>query len=122
MALVFLGLTAPWVAWSYLAGGTSLFRIVAVTGIIALLLGVFCATSLGLSALLARTTTSAVLSYVTVFAAVVGTLIAFGIALSMTTEHRTTQQHVPTGFDTSGNPTGYTERAYTEDIPRPDRV
>lgn len=122
VALVFLGLTAPWVAWSYVEGGVSITRVVAVAAVIALLLGVFCATSLGLSSLLARTTTSAVLAYVVVFGAVVGTLIVFGIGVGLTTEHRTTQQEVPTGFDDTGNPTGYTTQTFDEDLPRPDRV
>jgi hypothetical protein len=122
VALVFLGLTAPWVAWSYVEGGVSVTRVVAVAGIIALLLGVFCATSLGLSSLLSRTTTSAVLSYVTVFGAVVGTLIVFGIGVGVTTEHRVRHEQVPTGFDTSGNPTGFTDQTFNDDLPRPDRV
>jgi ABC-type transport system involved in multi-copper enzyme maturation permease subunit len=122
VALVFLGLTAPWVGWSYAEGGVSITRVVAVAAVIALLLGVFCATSLGLSSLLARTTTSAVLSYVAVFGAVVGTLIVFGIAVGTTTEHRTTHQQVPTSYDDQGNALGYTDETITDDIPRPDRV
>jgi ABC-2 type transport system permease protein len=41
---------------------------------------VVCAISLGLSALLARTITSALLSYVVVFALAVGTVVGFGLS------------------------------------------
>jgi ABC-2 type transport system permease protein len=58
---------------------------------------VVCAIAQALSALLARSTTSAVLSYLVVFALTVGTLIAFGLAVSMTTEQVTRTVQVPVG-------------------------
>lgn len=123
VAVVFLALTLPWVGWSYLEGGVSLDRVVVVLAVIAALLGVFCATSLGLSSLLARTTTSAVLSYLTVFGAVVGTVLAFGLAVAFNTEHRQQSERVPTACcDSNGQPTAWATRSYSEDIPRPDRV
>ena len=51
--------------------------------VVALLVGVVCAVSQALSAMLARSITSALLSYVTVFALSLGTLLAFGLALPL---------------------------------------
>lgn len=96
-ALVFLVLTVPLVAWTMIEGGVPLGRVVVTTLVMALLLGVVCAIAQALSALLARSTTSAVLSYLVVFALTVGTLIAFGLAVSMTTEQVTRTVQVPVG-------------------------
>lgn len=105
-ALVFLALTAPLVAWTMIEGGVPFGRVVVTTLVMALLLGVVCAIAQALSALLARSTTSAVLSYLVVFALTVGTLIVFGLALSMTTEHvtRTVQVPVRGPFDPGQQP------------------
>jgi ABC-2 type transport system permease protein len=54
--------------------------------VVALTLGVMCAVAQALSALLARSTTSAVLSYLVVFALTIGTLIVFGLASALATE------------------------------------
>jgi hypothetical protein len=48
-----------------LQGGVTIERMAAVYGVVALLIGVVCAVSQALSALLARSITSALLSYVT---------------------------------------------------------
>ena len=88
-ALVFLALTAPLVAYAMTQGGVPVGRVVVVTVVLALLLGTVCAISLFLSAVLARTTTSGVLAYLTVFGLTVGTLIAFGLATAITAERYT---------------------------------
>ena len=67
----------PLVAWAMVEGGVPAIRVVVVTVVMALLLGVICAIALGLSALLARGTTSSVLSYLAVFALTVGTLVLY---------------------------------------------
>ena len=85
-ALVFLAVTLPLALWCYVEGGLSVLRIAGVYLVTALLLGVVCAISLALSALLARSTTSGVLAYLTVFALTVGTLIAFGLLTAVTQE------------------------------------
>ncbi len=87
-ALVFLALTLPLALWCYAEGGLSLVRVAGVYLVTALLLGVVCAISLGLSALLARSTTSGVLAYLTVFALSAGTAILFALVTE------TTQQQV----------------------------
>jgi ABC-type transport system involved in multi-copper enzyme maturation permease subunit len=88
-ALVFLALTAPLVAYAMTQGGVPVGRVVVVTVVLTLLLGTVCAVSLFLSAVLARTTTSGVLAYLTVFGLAVGTLIVFGLATAITAETTT---------------------------------
>ncbi len=88
-ALVFLALTAPLVAYAMTQNGVPFLRVVAVTVVLALLLGTVCAVSLWWSAVMSRTTTSGVLAYLTVFALTIGTLIAFGLATAVTAEQVT---------------------------------
>jgi ABC-type transport system involved in multi-copper enzyme maturation permease subunit len=83
VGLVALGLTTPFVLWAIIEGGVTLVRAVVVLVVVALLIGVVCAISQALSALLARSITSALLSYVTVFALVIGTLIAFSFEVAL---------------------------------------
>jgi ABC-2 type transport system permease protein len=90
-ACIFLLVSTPLVVWSMAEGGVPVIRVVIVTLVVALLLGVICAISLGLSALLARGTTSSVLSYLAVFGLTVGTLILFGLVTVATTQTRTVQ-------------------------------
>src|SRR3954454_10491156 len=75
VALVFLAVSLPLVFFCMLQGGVPLVRVVAVTIVMGLLLGVICAVAETMSALLSRSTTSAVLSYLAVFALTFGTLI-----------------------------------------------
>ena len=85
-ACIFLLASAPLVVWSMVEKGVPALRVLIVTLVVALLLGVICAVSLGFSALLARGTTSSVLSYLSVFALTLGTLIVFGLATVATTQ------------------------------------
>jgi ABC-2 type transport system permease protein len=87
-ACLFLLVSAPLVAWSMVEGGVPVIRVVTVTLVVALLLGVICAVALGLSALLSRGTTSSVLSYLAVFALTIGTLVLFGLVTAATTQSR----------------------------------
>lgn len=81
--LVFLAATIPLIAWCVLEGGVSVGAVAVTTAVTALLLGVVCALSLGLSALLSRSTTSAVASYLVVFALTIGSPIAFALATAV---------------------------------------
>jgi ABC-type transport system involved in cytochrome c biogenesis permease component len=87
VGLVALALTLPFVGWAMAEGGIGVDRAGVVLLVVALLIGVVCAVSQGLSALLARSITSALLSYVTVFALSVGTLVAFGLASALISDH-----------------------------------
>jgi ABC-2 type transport system permease protein len=90
-AIVFLLTAVPLALWC-VAEGASGLRVAVSLAITAVLLGVICSISLCLSAVLARTTTSGVLSYLAVFALSIGTVIAFvlAVALTQTTDTRTT--------------------------------
>jgi ABC-type transport system involved in multi-copper enzyme maturation permease subunit len=107
VSLVFLVVSLPLIWWCIAEGGVSVTRVAVCLGVTALLLGVIGAIAQCLSALLARSTTSAVMSYLAVFALTVGTVIAFGLAVSVT------QQTVPAG-------TGAAPFETTQS--RPDRV
>jgi ABC-2 type transport system permease protein len=115
-ALVFLAVTLPLALWCYVEGGLSVARVAGVYLVTALLLGVVCSISLGFSALLARSTTSGVLAYLTVFALSAGTAIAFGLVTAST-------QQTVTGLriNCGGNP-DCTETTYDTTVSRPDRT
>jgi ABC-type transport system involved in multi-copper enzyme maturation permease subunit len=115
-ALVFLAVTLPLALWCYAEGGLSIGRIAGVYLVTALLLGVVCAISLGLSALLARSTTSGVLAYLTVFALAAGTAITFGLVTA------STQQTVTGSSRICIDATNCTETPYETTIARPDRT
>jgi ABC-2 type transport system permease protein len=108
VGLVALALTIPFSAFAWANGGVSVVKAIAVYGVVALLIGVVCAISQALSALLARSITSALLSYLSVFALTVGTLIAFALIAPQITESHT-----------ETTPEGYT---YTYDTVRYDKV
>ena len=91
VALLFLALTLPVVVWAMVEGGLTIAKVVVALVVVALLLGVVCALSLAWSALFARSITSALVSYLTVFVLTIGTLIAFGLATALTTSGATGQ-------------------------------
>ena len=115
-ALVFLAATLPLALWCYVEGGLSVLRVAGVYLVTALLLGVVCAFSLALSALLARSTTSGVLAYLTVFALTVGTLITWGLVTAVTQETVRASNQV---CDSGGSCTPY---GYEATIARTDRT
>jgi ABC-type transport system involved in multi-copper enzyme maturation permease subunit len=108
VGLTALALTLPFVGWAISLGGVGVVRALVVLTVVALLIGVVCAVSQALSALVARGITSALLSYVVVFALTIGTFVAFGLALPLTAE--SIQER---GFDGT---------TYVSTVARPDRV
>ncbi|TYB48522.1 ABC transporter permease [Actinomadura chibensis] len=86
--LLTLVLTLPCVLWPVAEGAVGAGRAVVVLAVIALLIGVVCAVSQAWSALVARSVTSVLLSYVTVFALLAGTPLLYSIGLPLTAEHR----------------------------------
>jgi ABC-type transport system involved in multi-copper enzyme maturation permease subunit len=122
-ALVFLAVTGPLALWCYLEGGLSVLRVLGVYLVMALLLGVVCAIALALSAVLARSTTSGVLAYLSVFALSVGTFIAFGLATVLTQDHATATSQ-GCAYDDNGNqvPGSCQQQAYETSVPRTDRT
>lgn len=87
VGVVALALTLPFTGYAVLRGGLTFARIAVVYLLVAILIGVVCAISQALSALLPRSITSAMLSYLTVAALTIGTLLAFTLALPL--ERRT---------------------------------
>lgn len=132
--LVFLALTAPLVLWCVNEGGVDGVSVLVVTVVMTVLLGTVCAVALALSALLARSTTSSVLSYLSVFALTLGTLIVFGLATAVTQERVTLTSRepvfAPDAFEEPPDPEQpegprpirYEDVEYVESRPRTDRV
>lgn len=116
-AFALLVVSAPLVGWCMVEGGVPAVRVVAVSVVVTLLLGVVCAISLAFSALLSRSTTSSVLSYLAVFGLTVGTLVAFGLATAATAgsqvEHFT--PNLPPGAPVGALPSGCCTATVTVD-------
>ena len=98
VGLVALSLSMPFAGYAMAQGGITIIRMLAVYGVVALLIGVVCAVSQALSALLARSITSALLSYLTAATLAVGTLIAFLIAIPLTEERQYVQMPEGGGY------------------------
>lgn len=101
VGLVALALSIPFAGYAMSQGGITVDRMAAVYGVVALLIGTVCAVAQALSAVLARSITSALLSYVVTAMLAVGTLIAFGLGVQLTRERVVVEQ--PYG----GNYTSY---------------
>ncbi|ACQ78814.1 conserved hypothetical protein [Beutenbergia cavernae DSM 12333] len=84
-ALAFLAASLPFLAWGLALGGTAVVVAIGTVVLLALILAVVCAVGLAFSALTARTSGSAVLTYLTVAGLSVGTLIAFGLSAPLVT-------------------------------------
>jgi len=123
-ALAFLALTLPIVVWALAEGGLPIGNVVTTLLVVALLLGVVCAVSQALSALFARSITSALLSYLAVFALTVGTLIAFGLATALTNERATVTYEEPVVDPSTGQVVEGETRTQTYETTRvrPDRT
>lgn len=105
-AVAFLVASLPFLALALAAGGVRVASFVVTLVLLVVLLGVVCAIGLGCSALVARTTASALLTYLSVLGLVLGTLIVFGLTLPLVTQH----DEVPTWTDAAvavaDDPTG----------------
>jgi ABC-type transport system involved in multi-copper enzyme maturation permease subunit len=113
-SLALLAVALPFVGWAYLEGGTPLGRLLVTLVLLALTLLVVCAIGLGYSAWTARTSTSAVLTYLTVAFLGVGLPVLFALTLTVVT----TTEEVPTRQQTevSQDANGTTSRCETETV------
>ncbi|GAA1552857.1 ABC transporter permease subunit [Actinomadura kijaniata] len=84
--LLVLALTLPCVMLPVLEGGVGVGRAVVSLAVVALLIGVVCALAQAWSALVTRSITSVLLSYLTVFVLLVGTPVLFGLGVALTSE------------------------------------
>ena len=91
-SLAFLAVSVPFILWAFASGGTPVLAVVTTVLLLALLLAVVCAIGLGFSALTARTSGSAVLTYISVASLSILSLIVFGLTVPLVT----TQEMVPT--------------------------
>jgi ABC-type transport system involved in multi-copper enzyme maturation permease subunit len=99
---VFVVASAPITIFALVEGGISVVQVVVVTLVMMLLLGIICAIGLGLSALLARSTTSSVLTYVAVFVLALGTVILAGLLTAVASS--SDQSHGATWYLVAPNP------------------
>jgi len=104
-ALALLVTALPFVLWAYLVGGTPAGRLIVTLLLLALTLLVVCAIGLGYSALTARTSSSAVLTYLTVTFLSLGLPLLFGLTLPIVTTTDTVQRREQVDVSTSGDVT-----------------
>ncbi|TDD39671.1 ABC transporter permease [Actinomadura sp. KC06] len=98
--LLTLLLTLPCVLWPVVEGAVGIGRAAVVLLVIALLIGAVCAVSQAWSALLARSVTSVLMSYLTVFGLLVGTALLYMIGVPLTAERVDHGDHVHTNEHT----------------------
>ncbi|ACZ29314.1 hypothetical protein Xcel_0275 [Xylanimonas cellulosilytica DSM 15894] len=84
-ALAFLAASVPFIVWALAAGGVAVLSLVTTLLMLAVVLLVVCAIGLGFSALVAKTSGSAVLTYLTVGGLSVVTPVLFGLSTPLVT-------------------------------------
>ena len=118
----FLVTALPFLAWAWVEGGVSVWRILLAVVVLMLVLAVVCALGLMFSTLTARPVASAVLTYLVLGALVFGTVIGFGLSAFLVNDRETVRVHgIPNDFfeqnqptfDANGNPQPGSERVPT---------
>ncbi len=106
-AIALLVVALPFVGWAYLEGGTPIGRLLVTLLLLALTLLVVCAIGLGYSALAAKTSASAVLTYLTVASLSLGLPLLFALSLSLVSNDDTVRvrEMVEVGQSTTGEST-----------------
>jgi ABC-type transport system involved in multi-copper enzyme maturation permease subunit len=94
-SLALLAVALPFIGWSFAGGGTPVGRLLTTLSLLAVMLLVVCAVGLGWSAVTARTTSSAVLTYLTVAMVGVGLPILFFLLIPMNTAQETVTVREP---------------------------
>jgi ABC-type transport system involved in multi-copper enzyme maturation permease subunit len=106
ISLAFLLVASPFLIWAWIAGGIEAGRMLLAVAVLTFVLAVICALGLMFSALTARTISSAVLTYLTVAALTVGTVIAFLISMPvMATQQTVSVKVVPDSWFQDHQPT-----------------
>ena len=100
-ALALLAAGLPFLVWVYLDGGTPLGRLLVTLGVLALTLLVVCAVGLGWSGITSRTSSSAVLTYLTVALLGPGLPLLFLLSVPLVTESERVQVRTQTDFSVS---------------------
>lgn len=105
ISIGFLLAAAPFLVWAWIAGGVEIGRMLLAVAVLVFVLAVVCALGLMFSTLTARAISSAVLTYLTVAALTVGTVIAFLISLPiMSTQESVRVRTVPESFYQQAQP------------------
>jgi ABC-type transport system involved in multi-copper enzyme maturation permease subunit len=102
-AIALLVVALPFVGWAYLEGGTPIGRLLVTLLLLALTLLVVCAIGLGYSALTAKTSASAVLTYLTVAFLSLGLPLLFVLTLAMVTQDEKVQVRTQVPVEQSVN-------------------
>ncbi|MDR7383659.1 ABC transporter permease [Promicromonospora iranensis] len=98
-ALAFLVASIPFLVWALVGGGVHWLALLTTVLMLALVLGVVCAIGLGFSALVSKTSGSAVLTYLTIGAVTVALPILFGLLVPVTsTTEKVEVWDVETGY------------------------
>lgn len=114
-ALALLVTAAPFILWAYLEGGTSAGRLLVTLALLAVMLLVVCAVALGWSAVAARTSTSAVLTYLSVSFLGLGLPLLFALSMPLVTQEEQVRviQSVPQPSGTDPNVPDQGQSTYT---------
>jgi len=125
-AVAFLVIALPFVIVSLAAGGVRVVSLAVTLTLLVVLLGVVCAIGLGFSALVSRTTASALLTYLTVLALTVGTVILFTLTFPLVTQTDDVKVYESTNDDgtvcawtTEATSRSHTERTWWLLAPNP---
>jgi len=86
VALALLGCALPFILWAFFEGGTPVGRLVVGLVVLALILLVICAIGLGWSAIAARTSSSALLTYLSVAFLGLGLPLLFALSLPLVSQ------------------------------------
>lgn len=124
VSLVFLAITLPFLVWAWVAGGIGIGQVAVSLLVLALVLAAVCAVGLMFSTLAARPVTSAVLTYLTTAALVIGTVIVFFLSFFLVSSPGTVRYYgLPDEARTSA-PTAADCRHLTrqEDIVHTERI
>jgi hypothetical protein len=102
-AVAFLVASLPFVILALTAGGVRVLSLVVTLVLLVVLLGVVCAIGLGFSALVSRTTASALLTYLAVLGLSIGTVLVFVLTFPLVsqTDHVRTYESGSSGLGTS---------------------
>lgn len=117
-AAVFLVVASPFIAWSMVLGNTSGWQVLVVFLVVLAEVAVVCAIGLGWSALISRAAGAAAMTYLSVVALAVLSLLVFGLATTLTAEP-TTQRIWGLTEQVMDQYNRQTEEAYQKD---PDAV
>jgi ABC-type transport system involved in multi-copper enzyme maturation permease subunit len=123
-SLALLGVALPFLGWAYLDGGTPFSRLIVATALLALMFLLTTAFALGMSALTARASTSAVLTYLMVATLGVGLPLLFALSLPLVRTTELVEVRRPASWDLSAPPNaqGCVTTRYRESMLHTERI